>query len=92
VVAGQCPQAGQLSLQLAGLLLQLQDPADAGEVQAVGGQRADLLQPADVPAGVAAGAARAAARVEEPFRFVDPQRRDSMPGLVLAGTQDRTTS
>ena len=42
--AGQFPQPGQLSLQLPGLLLQLQDPADAGQVQAVGGQCAYLLE------------------------------------------------
>ena len=44
---GQFPQPGQLGLQLPGLLLQLQDPADAGQVQAVGGHRADLLESAD---------------------------------------------
>jgi hypothetical protein len=69
---GQFPEPGHLGLQLAGLLLQ--DPADAGQVQPVGGQRADFLEPADVPAGVAAGAARAARRVQQPFSLVDPQR------------------
>ena len=43
LLAGEFPQPGQLGLQLAGFLLQLQDPADAGQVQPVGGQRADLL-------------------------------------------------
>ena len=39
---GEFPEPGQLGLQLAGFLLHLQDPADAGQVQPVGGQRADL--------------------------------------------------
>jgi hypothetical protein len=42
-LACQVAQPGQLGLQLPGFLLQLQDAADAGQVQAVGGQRADLL-------------------------------------------------
>ena len=61
---GQFPQPGQLGLQLPGFLLQLQDPADAGQVQPVGGQRADLGQLLDVPAG----AARAARRSSSPSR------------------------
>jgi len=72
--AGQFPQPGQLGLQLPGLLLQLQDPADAGQVQAVGGQCAYLLELVDVPAGVPAGATRATRRVQQPFPLVDPQR------------------
>jgi hypothetical protein len=36
--AGQFPQPGQLGLQLPGLFLQLQDTADAGQVQPVGAQ------------------------------------------------------
>ena len=42
--------------------MQLQDTADAGQVEAVGGQRADLCEPVDVPAAVTAGGPRAAAR------------------------------
>ena len=42
-------KAGQFGLQLAGLLLQRQDPADAHHVQAIGGQRPDLLlQPVEL--------------------------------------------
>jgi len=77
---GQFPQPGQLGLQLPGFLLQLQDPADAGQVQAVGGQYADLLEPVDVPAGVPAGAARATHWVQQPFPLVDPQRLRVQPG------------
>src|SRR5579863_9256212 len=74
LLAGELPEPGQLGLELAGFLLQLQDLADAGQVQPVGGQRADLGEPVDVPPGVPAGAARAARRVQEPFPLVDPQR------------------
>jgi threonine dehydrogenase-like Zn-dependent dehydrogenase len=77
---GQFPQPGHLGLQLTGFLLQSQDPADAGQVQAVGGQRAGLRQPVDVPAGVAAGAARAARRVQQPLPLVDPERLRVQPG------------
>jgi len=71
--------AGQLGLQLAGLLCNCRTPADAGQVQPVGGQCADLLEPADVPAGVPAGAARAARRVQQPLPLVDPQRLRVQP-------------
>jgi hypothetical protein len=64
-----------------------QDPADAGQVQPVGGQRADLGQLLDVPAGVPAGAARAAGRVQQPFPLVDPQRLRVQPGQ-LRGHRD----
>ena len=60
--AGQFTEPGHLGLELAGFLLQGQDPADAGQVQPVGGQRADLGEPVDVPAGVTASAARASVR------------------------------
>jgi len=41
-------------VQLPGFLLHPQDPADAREVEAVGGQGADLGQPVDVVPGVTA--------------------------------------
>ena len=44
VSVGPLAQQGQLGLQTAGLFLQLQDAPDAGQVQPVGGQRADLLE------------------------------------------------
>src|SRR5579859_4402289 len=87
LLAGELPEPGQLGLQLAGFLLQLQDLADAGQVQPVGGQRADLGEPVDVPPGVAAGAACAARRVQQPFPLVDPQRLRVQPGQ-LRGYRD----
>jgi hypothetical protein len=74
------PEPGYLGVQLAGFLLQLQDAADAGQVQAVGGQRADLGEPVDVPAGVPAGTASAAGRVQQPLPLVDPQCLRVQPG------------
>jgi hypothetical protein len=59
---GLLAQRGEFGLQAAGFFLQLQDAADAGQVEAVGGQGADLGEPVDVAAAVAAGAARAALR------------------------------
>jgi len=59
---GEPPEPGQLGLQLAGFLLQGQDPADAGQVQPVGGQRADLGQLLDVPAGVPAAGSSSPSR------------------------------
>jgi hypothetical protein len=50
-------------LQPAGLFLEFEYPADAGEVEPVGGQGHDLVQPADVVGAVAAGPAGAAPRV-----------------------------
>ena len=73
ISAGPLAQRGQLSLQPTGLFLQLQDAPDAGQVQPVGGQRADLLQPADVPAGVPAGPARRCA----PGRSGPPAHRSA---------------
>ena len=64
VFADQFPETGQLGLQLAGFLFQLQAPADSGQVQSVSSPRAHFLESADVPAGVAAAAARGAGRVE----------------------------
>jgi transketolase N-terminal domain/subunit len=87
VHAGPLAQCGHLGLQPAGLFLQFQDALDPGQVQPVGGQRADVLQPADVPAGVPAGPARAARRVEQPFPLVDPQRLRVQPGQ-LGGDRD----
>jgi hypothetical protein len=44
--------------------LTLQDPADADQVQPVGGQRADIGEPADI----LAGATRAAGQVQQSLR------------------------
>jgi hypothetical protein len=71
---GQRPHGCQFVLQAPGLLEQHKDAADAGDVEPVGGQRADLLEPVDVVPAVAAGAAGAAGRVQEALALVDPQR------------------
>jgi MerR family transcriptional regulator/heat shock protein HspR len=80
--ARQRLQPGQLGLQPAGFLLQFQDPADAGEIQPVGAQRADLVEPVDVPAGIPAGAARAAGRIYQALPLVNAQRLGVQPGQL----------
>ena len=52
-VLGLLAQPVDLGLELAGLLLELQDEADPGEVEAAGGERDDLLEPLDVAGAVA---------------------------------------
>ena len=67
------PQPGDLGLQVPVFLLEQQDLANAGHVEASAGQPADLLQPGDVIAAVAPGAPGAAGWLQEPFPLVKSQ-------------------
>jgi hypothetical protein len=85
--AGRGLEPVNLGLQPAGLFLEFQDTADAGEVQPIGGQGHDLVQPADVVGAVAAGPAGAARRVQQPLALVDAQRLRVQAGQ-LGGHRD----
>jgi hypothetical protein len=61
-LAGLVAALVDFGLEPAGFLEQLQDPPDAGEVEPVAGQGADLVQPGDVALAVAASSPRACSR------------------------------
>ena len=60
-------------LEAVDLLLEFEDPSDAGDVDASGGESGDFSQSGHVVAAVDAGAAGAAVRFDEAFALVDPK-------------------
>src|SRR3546814_7687322 len=58
------------------LVLELEDPPDPGEVEAVGEQLADAVEPLDVVLAVEARAAGAAGGLDQPAALVDAQVLD----------------
>lgn len=62
-----------LRSQLGVLVFEVEDHADAGQVQPVTEQLADAAQPVEIVFAVPAGAAVGAGRFEQPAGFVQPQ-------------------
>src|SRR6478735_7207550 len=75
-------ELGVVVFELGVLVLQVEDHADAGEVESGVEEVADAAEPVEVVGAVPAGAAVGAVGLEQPARFVQAQVLDAHPDQV----------
>ena len=79
------PERSVVGVEIGVVVLEVEHPCDAGEVDAVGDQDTDPAKPRDVGVAVAAGAADGAGWFEQSFAFVQPKGLHTHPGELGGG-------